>query len=163
MRRLEEACATGPARRDTCSRLLTQSACTLPGGREFEVVCCRWRVGRRMIELRCVVVPVGVVVGGRHAPWCCPPAGRRSCFDPCMPSEFRVSRLACGLLGVGSWLLQQFGWCMGMLAAFRLACSLLGLSRCSRSWFIRWLSMWLSRSALGVGVVVLSTVVVGLL
>ena len=146
-----------------CSRLLTWSACTPLGGRRFEVVGCRWWVGRRSVELRCVVVPVGVVVGGRHAPWCCPPAGRRSCFDPCMPSRSGVSRLACGLLADGLWLLQQFGWCMGVLAAFPLACSLLGLSRCRRSWCIRLLSMWLSQSALGVDVVVLLNVVVRVL
>ena len=105
-------------------------------------------------------MPVGVAIGGRGAPWCRPSAGRRSLFDPCMPGWLGVSRLACGQLLVGSWLLQQCGRGMVVLAAFRSPFSLLGLARCSWFWRVRRLSMWLFRPVWGVVVVVLSDVMV---
>ena len=83
-----------------------------------------------MVELRCTVVSVGMVVGGRGAPWCCQPVGRRSCFDPCMPSWFGVGRLACGLSMVVSLFLQLSGWCLVVLAALWSACSWFGLFCC---------------------------------
>ena len=55
-----------------------------------------------MVVLRCSVVFVGMVVGGRGAACCRQPMGRRSCFDPCMPGWLGVGRLACGLFIVGS-------------------------------------------------------------
>ena len=85
-----------------------------------------------MVELRCSVVSVGMVVGGRGAPWCRQPVQRRSCFNPCMPGGFGVGRLACGLFLVASLLLQRFGWCMVVLAALWSACSSLGLFCCCR-------------------------------
>ena len=61
-----------------------------------------------MVELRRCVVSVGMVVGGRGAPWCRQPMGRLSRFDPCMPGWFDVGRFACGLFIVGSFSLQQW-------------------------------------------------------
>ena len=85
-----------------------------------------------MVELRCSVVSMGMVVGGRGAPCCRQPVGRRSRFDPCMPGGFDVGRLACGLFMVASLLLQRFGWCIVVLAALWSACSSLGLFCCCR-------------------------------
>ena len=85
-----------------------------------------------MVELRCAVVSVGIVVGGPGSPLCRQPVGRRSRFDPCMPSWFHVGRLACGLFMVASLLPQLFGWCMGVLAALGPACSSLGFFCCCR-------------------------------
>ena len=76
-----------------------------------------------MVELRCSVVFVGMVVDGPGSPWCRQPVGHCSLIDPCMPGWFDVSRLACGLFVVASWLPQLFGWCMGVLAALWSACS----------------------------------------
>ena len=55
-----------------------------------------------MVELRCAVVSVGMVVGGPGSPSCRQPVGRRSRIDPCMSCWFDVGRLACGLLIVVS-------------------------------------------------------------
>ena len=101
-----------------------------------------------MVELRRCVVSVGMVVGGRGAPWCRQPVGRRSRFDPCMPGWFGVGRLACCLFIVGSFALQQFGWYMVVLAALRSACSSRGLSRCSPCRHSRMLSLLSSRLVL---------------
>ena len=101
-----------------------------------------------MVELRRCVVSVGMVVGGRGAPWCCKPVGRRSRFHPCMPGWFGVGRLACGLFIVRSFSLQQFGWYMVVLAALQLACSLFVLSCCSRRRCSRMSSMSFSRLVL---------------
>ena len=83
-----------------------------------------------MVELRCSVVSFGMVDGGRGAPLCRQPVGRRSHFDPCMPGRFGVGRLACGLFIAPSLLLQRFGWCMVVLAALWSACSSLGFFCC---------------------------------
>ena len=85
-----------------------------------------------MVDLRCSVVSVSMVVGGPGAPWCRPPVGRPSRLDPCMPSQFGVGRLACGLFMVASLLPQRFGWCTVVLAAVWSACSSLGLFCCCR-------------------------------
>ena len=53
-----------------------------------------------MVELRCVIVFVGVVVGGRGAPWCHQPWGRCSRYDPCMSGWFGVGLFAFGLFAV---------------------------------------------------------------
>ena len=71
------------------------------GARRFEVVCRRWFIGCRMVQLRCSVVFVGMVVGGRGTPWCCQPGGRRPGFDPCMRGWVGVGRLVCGLFDSG--------------------------------------------------------------
>ena len=92
---------------------------------------------------------LGMVIGGRGAPWCCRLVGRRSRSDPCMPGSFGVGWYACALFLVGSWFLQRFGWCLVVLATLRSACSPLGLSRCSRRWCSRILSLLLSRLFLG--------------
>ena len=102
-----------------------------------------------MVELRCSVVSVAMVVGGRGAAWCRPPAERRSGFDPCMPGYFGVDLYSCGLFAVGSPFLQRFRWCMVVLAALRSAFLPLGLSRCSRRWRSRMLSLLSSRLFLG--------------
>ena len=47
-----------------------------------------------------------------------------------MPGRFRVGRFACGLFMVALLLLQQFGWCIVVLAASWSACSSLGLFCC---------------------------------
>ena len=73
---------------------------------------------------------VGIVVGGRGAPWCRKPVGRRFRFDPCMPGGFGVCRLACGLFMTAPLLPQRFGWCMVVLGALWSACSSLGLFCC---------------------------------
>ena len=69
---------------------------------------------------------VGMVVGGRGATCCHQAMGPRSCFDPCMPGLSGVGRLACDLFIIALLLLQQFGWCMVVLAASWSACSSLG-------------------------------------
>ena len=70
-----------------------------------------------MVEFRCAVVSVGMIVGRPGAPWCGQPVGR--CFrnDPCMSGWFDVGQLACGLFMVASLLPQLFGWCLGVSAA----------------------------------------------
>ena len=75
-------------------------------------------VGRvRNGRVTCSVVLVGMVVGGRGAPRCRQPVGRRSCLNPCLPGWFGVGRLACGLFTV-TWRLQlRCGWCAVVLAA----------------------------------------------
>ena len=81
-----------------------------------------------MVELWCAVVFVGMVVVGRRFP-----------SDPCMPGQFGVGRLACGLFMVTSWQLQWFCWCAVVLAASWSACSALVPWRCSgrlRSWIL---------------------------
>ena len=102
-----------------------------------------------MVELRCSIVSVGMVVGRRGTPWCCPPVGRRPWFDPCMTGWIGAGWYVCGLLVDGLWFLQPFGWCIVVLAALWAACSLLGLSRCSRLWRRRMLSLLSSRLFLG--------------
>ena len=77
-----------------------------------------------MVELRCSVVFVGMVVGGHGAACCRQLIGRRSHFDPCMQGRLGVGRLACGLLIVGSLSCSS-------LVGSRL-CS---LHRCSWTWF----------------------------
>ena len=58
-----------------------------------------------------------MVVGGRGAPGCHQPFGRRSRFDPCTPGWFDVGRLACGLFTV-KWRLQlRCCWFAVVLAA----------------------------------------------
>ena len=65
-----------------------------------------------------VTVSLGdMVVGGRGAPQCRQPDGRRSRFDPCTPGWFGVGQLACGLFKV-KWRLQlRCGRCADVLAA----------------------------------------------
>ena len=58
---------------------------------------------------------VGTIVGGRGAPWCCQPVGRRFRFDPCTPGWFGVGRLACGLFTVKSRLQLRCCWFRGCL------------------------------------------------
>ena len=83
-------------------------------------VCQRLLAASVMVELRCSAVSVGMVAGGRGAPRCRLPVGRRSRFDPCMPGWFGVARLACGLFTV-MWRLQlrcgACGWCAVVAAA----------------------------------------------
>ena len=112
-----------------------------------------------MVELWCSVVSVGMVVDGRCALWCRHPLGRRSCFDPCMPGQFGVGLLLCGLFMVGLLFLQRFHWCMVVLAALWSACSPLLLLRYSRRRRSRMLSMQSSRPFLGFVVAGLSDVV----
>ena len=71
-----------------------------------------------MVESRRCGGFVGKVVDGRYASWCCQPMGRRSRFNPCMPGWFGVGRLACSLLIVASFLLQEFGWYTVVLAPY---------------------------------------------
>ena len=78
-----------------------------------------------MVELWCSVVFVGMVVGGRGASWCCQPVGRRSSFDACMPGQFGVGRLACGLFMVTSCPLQWFSLVCGRVG--RLMVGLFGV------------------------------------
>ena len=80
------------------------------------VVCYRWLVAFVLAALWCSAVFVGMVVGGRGAPRCCQPVGRRSRFDPCMPGWFGVGRLACGLFTVKWWLQLWCGWCAVVVA-----------------------------------------------
>ena len=72
---------------------------------------------------------------------------------------FDVGRLACCLFMVGLLSVQQFGWCMVVLAALPSACSPFGLLRCGQRWH-RWMLSLLSlrffaASLLGVVVTVL--------
>ena len=77
-----------------------------------------------------------MVVGGSGTPLCRQPDGRRSCFEPCTPGWFSVSRLACGLSTV-KWRLKLWcGWCAVLLAASWLAWSACVSSRCCR-WLYR--------------------------
>ena len=69
------------------------------------VVCYRWLVAFVLAAFWCSAVFVGTIVGGRGAPGCCQPVGRRFRFDPCTPGWFGVGRLACGLFTV-KWRLQ---------------------------------------------------------
>ena len=46
----------------------------------------RWLAASVMVELRCSVVSVGMVPGGRGAPRCRLLVGCRTRFDPCMPA-----------------------------------------------------------------------------
>ena len=115
------------------------------GGRGFEVGCCGWLVGRLtvrrsllmsvgcvMVESRCSVLFVGMVVGGPGAPQCRQPVGRRSRCDLCTPDRLDVGRLACGLFTVKSVLQLRSGWCVVVLAASWLAWFAWVLSRCRR-------------------------------
>ena len=101
------------------------------------VGCYRSLVGFVMVELSCSVVFVGMVVGRRGPSWCRQSVGGRSRFDPCMPGQFGVGRLACGLFMVTSCPVQWFCWCVVVLAASWSACLALVPWRCSgrlRSW-----------------------------
>ena len=103
-----------------------------------------WLVGRLTVQLSLVML-VGrlrdgrvkflfadMVVGGRGAPRCRQPDGRRSRFDPCTPGWFGVGGLACGLFTV-KWRLQlRCGRCAVVLAASWLATSAWISSRCCR-------------------------------
>ena len=80
-----------------------------------------------MVQLRCSVVSLGMVAGGRGAPWCRQPVGRRSPSDPCMPGSLRLGQLMCGLFVAGPLFLQRFGSCMVVLAVLWSACLLLGV------------------------------------
>ena len=129
VRRLEEARATGLQclAHTHASRL--DGACALPGGRGFEVGRCGWLVGRltvgrsllmligRLRDGRVTILFVGMVVGGRGAPQCRQPVGRRSCFDPCTPGWFGVGRLACGPFTVKWRLRLRCRWCAVVLDA----------------------------------------------
>ena len=114
------------------------------GGRRFEVGRRGWLVGgltvrRSLVTLirllrdgRVTVLFVDMVVGGRGAPRCRRPVGRRSRFDACMPGWFGVGRLACGLFTV-KWRLQlPCDWCAVVLAASWSAWIVWVLSRCCR-------------------------------
>ena len=133
VRRLEEARGTGLACRDVYCRLLTRWSSRSPvGPGGFKVVRCCWLLGCIVVELRCSDVSVGMVVSGRGAPWCSQPAGRCCHFDPRMPGWFDVGRLACGPFMIWLLFLEQFGWCLVVLAAVWPACSPSGLMRCCR-------------------------------
>ena len=85
-----------------------------------------------MVELRCSVVFVGMVVSGRGAPRCHHPVGRRSRFDLCTPGWFGVGLLVCGLSTV-MWRLQlRCGWCVVVAAASWSAGFVLVPLRCCR-------------------------------
>ena len=149
VRRLEEECATGLACRDVCSRLLTRSSLRSPGGPEFRSSLLPL-VGRsyigRVAVFRCVR---GY---GRWRAWRTMVSPTRGTPFPFRPLHARLVWCwpACvWLFVVGSWFLQRFGWCMVVLAALWSACSPLGLSRCSRRWRSRMLSMLSSRLFLG--------------
>ena len=106
-------------------------ACWLVRGRR-SAVCQRWLAVSIMVELRCSAVSVGMVAGGRAAPRCRLPVGRRSRFDPCTPGSFGVGRLACGLLTV-MWRVQlRCGWCAVVTAASWSAGFVWVPSRCCR-------------------------------
>ena len=62
-----------------------------------------------MVESRCAVVSVGMVISGPGSRWCRQPVGRRSLINPCMSGCFVVGRLACGLFMVASLLPHLFG------------------------------------------------------
>ena len=62
-----------------------------------------------MVESRCSVPFLGMIVGGGGAPRCRQPVGRRFCCDPCMPGWLGVGRLACGLFTVKSRLQLRCG------------------------------------------------------
>ena len=86
----------------------------------------------RLRDGRVTVLFADMVVGGRGAPWCRQPDGRRSRFDPCTPGWFGVGRLACGLFTV-KWRLQlRCGRCAVVLAASWSAWSAWFSSRCCR-------------------------------
>ena len=73
-----------------------------------------------------------MVIGGRCAPRCRQPVGRRSCSDPCTPGWFGVGRLSCGLFTV-KWRLQlRCGRYAVVLAASWSAWFAWVLSRCCR-------------------------------
>ena len=87
---------------------------------------------------------VGMVVGGRGAPRCDQPFGRRSRFDPCTPGWFGVGRLACCLFTV-KWRLQLWCcWFAVVLAASWSAWFAWVPLRCCRWSFRRTLSMQLA-------------------
>ena len=87
-----------------------------PRGSELASVCECWLVGCVMVESRCSVLLVGVVIGGRGASWCGQPGGRRSRFHPWAPGWFDVGRLACGLFTVRLRLQLRCGLCAVVLA-----------------------------------------------
>ena len=101
--------------RPTCPCRRWPVASWLAQGRP-SAVCQRWLAASVMVELRCSAVSVGMVAGGRGAPRCRPPVGRRPRFDPCTPGWFVVGRLACGLFTV-MWRLQLRFFCRAVVAA----------------------------------------------
>ena len=84
-----------------------------------------------MLESRRCGAFVGRVADGRVASWCRQPMGRCSRFHPCMSGLFGVGRLACGLLTVGLFFLQQFVWYPAVSAALWSAGASRGRLRCS--------------------------------
>ena len=117
--------------RPTCPFSRWPVASWLAQGRR-SAVCQRWLAASVMVELRCSAVSVGMVAGGRGAPRCRLPVGRRSRFDPCTPGWFGVGRLACGLFTV-MWRLQlRCGRCAVVAAASWSAGFVWVLSRCCR-------------------------------
>ena len=99
----------GPCRRSPVASWLAQ-------GRR-SAVCQRWLAVSIMVELRCSAVSVGTVAGGRGAPRCCLPVGRRSRFHPCTPGWFGVGQLACGVFTVMLRLQLRCSWCAVVVAA----------------------------------------------
>ena len=101
-------------------------------------------VGRVCIGKWCPVVFVGTIVGGRGAPRCCQPVGRRFRFDPCTPGWFGVGRPACGLFTV-KWRLQlRCCWFAVVLATSWSAWLAWVPLRCCRWSFRRMLFMQLA-------------------
>ena len=95
-------------------------------------VCQRWLAAFLMVELRCSVLSVGMVPGGRGAPRCRLPVGCRSRLDQFTPGWLGVGRLACGLFTV-MWRLQlRYGWCAVVVAASWSGGFVWVLSRCCR-------------------------------
>ena len=106
-------------------------ASSLVQGRR-SAVCQRWLDAFVMVELRCSVLSKGMVAGGRGAPRCRLPVGRRSRFDPCTHGYCGVGRLACGLSTV-MWRLQlRCGWCAVVAGASRSAGCVWVPLRCCR-------------------------------
>ena len=86
----------------------------------------------RLRDGRVTVLFADMVAGGRGAPRCRQPDGRRSRFDPCTPGWFGVGRLACGLFTV-KWRLQlRCVRCVVVLAASWSPWSAGVSSRCCR-------------------------------
>ena len=83
-----------------------------------------WLVGFVMVESWCSVVLVGMAVDRRSAACCRQPMGRCCRFDPCMPGDFGVGWLVCGLFIVGSLSCSSF-----------ISSPLCSPRRCSRTWF----------------------------
>ena len=113
-----------------------------------------------MVESQRCRAFVGMVASRHGASCCCQPMGRRSRFDPCMPDQFGVGWLACGLFTVESFFLQQFGRYPVVSAALWSACASWGQLSCSPRRCSRMSSFLSSRFVLGFAVAGLSDVVV---